>query len=292
MPLSSAQANIITTTGDLPINDHAALPSILHVQPTSQDGQYDFTVSPDHCVGPPGNVFLFGGAGLASAVAALEHHSKRRLICATAQYSSYARPGDQLSITTHVSAHGKQTSQMHARISKGDEDIILVTAALGDRDNWPEHQWAQVPDMLPPEQCEEWPLWPNQAGGLLERIEVKLEPGEIARLRRDGTVQPHGRLRYWLRPRGAVAIDTAFLAIAADFVPSGAAAAFGRLGGGNSLDNGLRIGTIVPTSWLMCEVDIDFALRGFAHGTIKIFAQSGHLLATGSQSLVLRFMDA
>lgn len=267
-----------------------APPSIMPLAP-QQDGYYHFTAAPEYCVGPPGNVFLFGGMGLASAVAAMEHRSGRHLICATAQYISYARAGDMLEISTTFAANGKQISQMQAHICKGDEAVLMVTAALGDRDGWPECQWSQAPDMLAPEQCEEWPLWPVQAGGLLDRLEVRLEPSEIARLKRKGHVQPHGRLRYWLRPRDNVAIDSAFLALAADFIPSGAAAAFDRLGGGNSLDNVLRIGRIWPTQWLKCEVEIDFAQRGFAHGSIKIYAESGQLLATGSQSLALRFLD-
>lgn len=264
-------------------------PSFMNIQTADGDGKFHFPVTADVCVGPPGNVFLFGGAGLASAVAAMEKHSGRPLICATAQYISYAREGDLLEISTQVVAHGKQISQMQAVLQKADEAIVMITATLGDRDGWPEHQWTQMPDMLPPEQCKIWQIWPIQAGGLLKRIEVRLEPSEIARLTRDGTVQPHGRLRYWMRASDAVEINAAFLALAADFVPAGAAAAFGLIGGGNSMDNVLRIGRIVPTKWLMCEAEIDMAQRGFAHGNIRIFAQSGELMATGSQSLALRF---
>ena len=46
-------------------------------------------VEPAICVGPPGNVFMFGGVGMASAVAALERTTGRPLICATAQYLGY-----------------------------------------------------------------------------------------------------------------------------------------------------------------------------------------------------------
>lgn len=264
-------------------------PSVMNVHAADGDGKFHFPVTEDFCVGPPGNVFLFGGAGLSSAVAAMEQHSGRPLICATAQYISYAREGDLLEIATQFAANGKQISQMQATLKNGDHAIIMVTATLGNRDGWTEHQWTQMPDVLPPEQCKEWPIWPIQAGGLLERIEVRLEPSEIARLTRDGKLQPHGRLRYWMRPNYAVRMDAAFLALAADFVPAGAAAAFGLIGGGNSMDNVLRIGRIVPTEWLMCEVEIDMVQRGFAHGNIRIFAQSGELMATGSQSLALRF---
>lgn len=266
--------------------------SITPLTYSSRDETYQLSVSPDLCVGLPGNIFLFGGAGLASAITAMEEDCGRRLICATAQYISYARSGDALDICTQTAANGKQITQMQARVRKGDETIIMVTAALGDREDWPEAQWTPSPDMLPPNQCDEWPIWPAQAGGLLERLEVRLEPSEIERLAQQAGVQQHGRLRYWLRPRDDMKIDAAFLAIAADFIPSGAAAAFGRLGGGNSLDNVLRIGALVPTNWLKCEIEMDFAQRGFASGVIKIYADNGQLVATGSQSLILRFLDA
>jgi acyl-CoA thioesterase len=95
----------------------------------------------------------------------------------------------------------------------------------------------------------------------------------------------------WMRTRDGAAVDAALLAVFADFVPSGLAAALGRTGGGNSLDNTLRICRIVPTGWVLCDVRIGAVARGFGHGAIYMYAEDGTLMASGSQSAILRFAE-
>ena len=77
----------------------------------------------------------------------------------------------------------------------------------------------------------------------------------------------------------------------ADYVPSGVGAALGRQGGGNSLDNTLRIRRIVPTRWVLCDIMIQGIHGGFAHGDMRLFAQDGELMAMASQSVIARTMD-
>ena len=81
------------------------------------------------------------------------------------------------------------------------------------------------------------------------------------------------------------------LAIMADHVPSGAGAALGRDAGGNSLDNTIRFLDPEPTEWVLGDITIIAAANGFAHGAIRLFAESGRLLATASQSMILRYRD-
>ena len=45
-----------------------------------------------------GGGFLFGGCGLGAAVAAMEGTSGRKAVWATAQYLSYAKPGEVMDI--------------------------------------------------------------------------------------------------------------------------------------------------------------------------------------------------
>ena len=84
-------------------------------------------------------------------------------------------------------------------------------------------------------------------------------------------------------------MDAALLALMGDFVPTGAGVSLGLDGGGNSLDNTLRLHAVVPTRWVLCDIQMDAAGRGFAHGHLRLFAEDGTLMATASQSLVLRY---
>ena len=51
----------------------------------------------------------------------------------------------------------------------------------------------------------------------------------------------------------------------------------------------LPICSIVPTRWVLCDIQLSAAQRGFVHGHLRLFAEDGTLMATASQSLVLRY---
>jgi hypothetical protein len=82
----------------------------------------------------------------------------------------------------------------------------------------------------------------------------------------------------------------ASLAILGDYVPFGIGQALGRMGGGNSLDNTLRVYRLVPTEWVLLDIRIDAVAHGFGHGTVHLWSQDGSLLASASQSTIVRMM--
>ena len=86
-------------------------------------------------------------------------------------------------------------------------------------------------------------------------------------------------------------VDAAALAVLGDFVPMGVGQALGIRGGGNSLDNTLRVVRLVPTEWVLLDIRVHAVERGFGHGLVHMFAEDGTLLATASQSCIVRFWD-
>ena len=98
-----------------------------------------------------------------------------------------------------------------------------------------------------------------------------------------------GRTIMWARiPDVFSDVDAATLAVLGDFVPMANGQALGVSGGGNSLDNTLRIVRLVPTKWVLLDIQIQGVERGFGHGTMNMFAEDGTLLATASQSVIAR----
>jgi acyl-CoA thioesterase II len=267
--------------------------TFLGVEPTVDPYRFRLPVTNRICVGPPGNVFLFGGAGLAAGVLAAERATGRGIVWASAQFVSYAREGQTLEISVSVVQTGRNVSQVGVALAESGNTILTVNAALGDRPGQPEAQWTPAPDMPPPADCAPWSLWPKQDGGasMNDRLEVRMLPGRHGAVPRDGTPSVDGRMRMWMRAPDTVTVDAAMLAIFADYVPSAVAAAFGRPGGGNSIDNNLRVLGIVPTRWVLCDVVIDAAARGFAHGDVRLFAEDGTLMGIGSQSMIVRFVE-
>lgn len=260
-----------------------------NLQPTHNPHRWYMPVDPGICVGPPGSLFMFGGVGMASAVAALERTTGRPLVCATAQYLGYARPGSIVDIDVLTPVEGKYNTQAQAKIHIDDQLIILVSAALGARPSELQQQWPEAPPAPPPLDCPVSEHW--RGDDLLHsRLEVRMVRGRRGP-DRVGNPDPEGRLQFWVRPRGDYPVDAAMLAIFGDFVPQGVGSALGLNAGGNSLDNTLRIHRIVPTQWTLCDITMSAVNGGFAHGALRLFAEDGTLMASASQSLILRVRE-
>ncbi|MDQ1397468.1 MAG: acyl-CoA thioesterase [Acidimicrobiaceae bacterium] len=240
----------------------------------------------------PGN-FLFGGCGLAAGIEALEAASGRRCIWATAQYLSYAPTGSTLDIEVILAVTGHQMTQARAVCRRDGNEILTVNAALGSRDLDVSGEWAARPDVPPPAEAPRRSMMPRnmpmqQKGTIMDRIEVRVASGrQFDEL--DGTPSDDGRSAMWARLPDVLEPSAAGLAVFGDFVPSGISQALGMPAGGNSLDNTLRVIQLVPTDWVLIDLRIQAVQRGFGHGIAHLWAEDGTLLATASQSAIVRF---
>jgi acyl-CoA thioesterase-2 len=265
-------------------------PLFFDLRATHNPHRWFMPLTPDVCVGRPGDMFMFGGVGLASAIGAMERTTGRPLIWATAQYLSYARPPNVVDLDVWTPAVGKHNTQARVVGHVGDKEIFTVNAALGARPSEISEQWLAMPDAPRPEDCDPGEHWRGADTGLHSRIEVRVVKGRYGG-DRAGNPEHDGRSLLWIRPRGRFAIDSSMLAIMADHVPSGIGNALGKNAGGNSLDNTLRIRRIVPTEWVLCDIRILGVHGGFGHGAMYLFAQDGELMATASQSLIVRVRE-
>lgn len=231
--------------------------------------------------------FLFGGAGLGAGIAALETVTRRPCTWATAQYLSYARLGERLDIDVTVAVEGSSVTQARAVCRVGDREVLTVNAALGDRAFDASGQFVQMPNAVPPDQSRPRTLRAAHANSIMEALDMRIAKGrDLDEL--DGTPSD-GRTIMWVRIKSLVdGIDSPALGILGDFVPMASGQAVGLRAGGNSLDNTIRFSRFVPTDWVLLDIQIESVQRGFAHGTIQMFAQDGTLLATASQSCIAR----
>ena len=95
---------------------------------------------------------MFGGAGLGACISALETVSQRNLVWATAQYLSFARTNELVTIDVTLVVNGPQITQGRAVARVGDREILTVNAALGDRNFDAAGQFAKMPQAPSPEQ--------------------------------------------------------------------------------------------------------------------------------------------
>jgi len=232
--------------------------------------------------------FLFGGCGLGAAISALEQTSGRECVWAAAQYLSYAKPGEVMDIDVTIAVDGHQITQARAVCHVGNREILTVNAALGHREMEHAGQWETMPGVRPPHECVEREWRMPAAGTINERLEQRMVKGR-ALTSLDGS-HGDGRTQLWARIPGVIeGVDATTLAILGDFVPMGVGQALGIRGGGNSLDNTLRVARLVPTEWVLLDIRVHAVERGFGHGLVHMFAEDGTLMATASQSCIVRF---
>ncbi len=254
---------------------------------TQSHNPYRWSMDVTQSVATTGN-FLFGGAGLGAAISAMEGTSERETVWATAQYLSYAKPGEVMDIDVTLAVVGHQMTQARAVCHVGNREILTVNAALGDRPMDLHGQFEQMPDVAPPDRCPERPFRGPIDGTINDKLDQRLAKGRpFDEL--DGT-PGDGQVLMWARiPDVIEGVDAAALAVLGDFVPMGVGQTLGVRGGGNSLDNTLRVVHLVPTEWVLLDIRVHAVERGFGHGLVHMFAQDGTLLATASQSCIVRF---
>jgi len=259
----------------------------LGLEPTHNPNRWYMPVGPGVSTG---HGFLFGGCGLAAAIEALEGTTGRPLIWATAQYLSYARPPSVMDVDVTVPVTGHAISQARAVAHVADTEILTVNAALGHRDIDAEGSWPSRPDVPSPEECRPRGFRMDVEDTIMRRLDVRLASArDIPDL--DGAPSPDGCSALWARIPELGDPSAAALAVLGDYVPFGIGQALGKPAGGNSLDNTLRIGRLVPTEWVLIDIRIDTVTNGFGHGHVYLWATDGTLMATASQSTIVRYWE-
>lgn len=253
------------------------------LEPTDDPMVWHLPIVPSLCSGLGA---LFGGCGLGACVEAIERVTGRPLVWATAQFLSYARPPHVLEITVNEVVRGHQISQARAVARVGNDEILTVNSALGARSVPHRGQWEIKPEVPEPDDCPPRPLEERHASTIMERLDTRMADGRTFE-ELDG-IPGTGRSALWVRMPGLLEMSSAALAIVGDYVPFGISQSLGAIAGGNSLDNTLRIATVVPTEWVLADIRVHAIESGFGHGLVHLWAQDGTLLGTASQSITVR----
>jgi len=256
----------------------------LGLEPTHNPYRWILPITQGICTG---HRFLFGGCGLGAALAALEGTTGRPVVWATAQYLSYAPAGQVLDLDVVVAVEGRKTTQARVTGHVGGTEILTVNAALGGRDHPAEQRFPDMPSVHPahvgPER-EPFSDTDSLSNRLDQRwaVPVGQEPGK-------GSIRfGPGRTALWTHMPGLTDGSAAGLAVLGDFVPMGISVALDEPTMSNSLDNTLRVFAAEPSEWFLLDINIEGVARGFGHGFVHIWSESGALLAIGSQSAMVR----
>jgi acyl-CoA thioesterase-2 len=222
---------------------------------------------------------LYGGTAIAASVVAMEAATQRPALWVTTQYISTARLGDLIECSTEIRANGRNITQVQVTGRTGDRILfVTVGATATPREDGLEGQYQAMPDVLPPESCEEMDFGNRDADfrGFIEQVEYRLVPS-------DG--RQDAPLMMWSRLRNGQPATNAAIAFMADMVPAGIARSARKLGGGTSLDNSLRFGrNLAQHEWVLLELCGLMAVGAHAHGIVNVWSRESEFLAAGSQS--------
>jgi acyl-CoA thioesterase len=233
--------------------------------------------------------FLFGGCGLAAGLVALEGASGRPTIWASAQYLSYAQLGAEVTVKTDLVVVGGHVTQARATAVVEGREILTVNAALGTGQLNAPTSWTVMPDVPGPGDCPPRSLPMVMGASIFQHVESRVALGRTFD-QLDGTPgSPVSAI--WSRVPGHFEPSAATLAIFGDYVSGGASQPLGQRTMGRSLDNTIRVATLEPTEWVLCEIQMHALSGGFAQGTAFLWSQSGTLLATASQSIASKIWE-
>ena len=255
------------------------------VHPTDDRLRWRFRVTPQLCSFQEN---LFGGVGLAAATEALEEVTGRPLLWASAQYLSFAKLNQVIDLEVKLVVEGHSTTQARVIASTDGVEILSINAALGRRSTPGAGSFAERPIVAPPKDCPPRIFRLSPEDTINEHIEMRVAAGRSWD-DLDGTANPLGRSALWARLPAVDNITAGTLAVLGDFVPYGMGQALGMKAGGSSLDNSIRVVRLVPTEWVLLDIRIHAIHAGFGHGLVHLWADDGTLMATASQTAVLRY---
>ena len=120
----------------------------------------------------------------------------------------------------------------------------------------------------------------------MSRLEMRLAKGRLVD-ELDGE-QGDGTSALWARLPDGLDESAAALAILGDYVPFGIGQALGAWAAATASTTPCGSARVVPTEWVLLDVRMHAVRNGFGHGLVHLWAEDGTLLATASQSTIVR----
>lgn len=257
--------------------------AFLGMRPAEAPGAWEVHLAERH-MNPVGA--LYGGTGIAVATRAMAELTGRLPAWITTRFLASARAGEVVRVVATVDAAGRRSSQVSVQGTTDDRVVFDVLGACGaGADDATTGQWVEMPEVPTPDDCPPLSRLPGVPPSFLDTLERRRAFGSVP-WEVDGPAS--SRLGLWTRVSGLPSTSPAMLAWLADCMPLGVGSALGRAPIGSSLDNTLRISGDQPGEWVLADIRPSASLRGYAHGDVLLWAEDGTLLATGSQTAVIR----
>jgi acyl-CoA thioesterase-2 len=200
---------------------------------------------------------------------------------------SQTQAGARIDWETETLAAGGRVSQLSV-VARVDGAVLFtgLGATAAPKPDGLDGQYLPMPMVAPPDYCPPLSHGPGTPAlrdrGFIRNLEYR-----EAEVLGDGA---HNGVLLWARRTDGSALTRAGIAYLADMVPMAVARAAGKLGAGFSLDNALRFAAVPPSEWVLLDLRGEVASAGYGHGSLTAWAPDGTLVATGSQSAMMKAM--
>ncbi|MEB3369668.1 thioesterase family protein [Saccharopolyspora mangrovi] len=177
-----------------------------------RDGVYSSTLDTDWSIGKnPHGGYMMALLTKAALTTAGRSHP---LVVST----HFLRSPDvgEVELHTEQVKRGRLFSTVHARLVQGGKPCVEVTVTAGEISG-AAHEWeaAGQPPIKPLDECGD--LRSSAEGGLLDHLEIRLDPETAALLR--GETSGGGEVRGWMRLTDGTDFDPLSLIVAVDMLP-------------------------------------------------------------------------
>jgi acyl-CoA thioesterase len=227
-----------------------------------------------------------GGYLMSVATRAMEAESgNRRLISTTGHYLNPTGPGP-ISIEVATLKQGRSLSMMRARISRGEKQLLTVTAVFADPER-PVYEGdlilADPPDLPAPADCvpaepsDTAPLPPPFTG----KVELRIHPEDANALFGDKTGVPV--MRGWFRLKDGEPLDAHAVVMASDSLPPAIFNSNLPVGWTPTVDLSVQVRNPAPTGWLACRFTTRVVTDGLMEEDGQIWDESGRPVAISRQ---------
>ncbi|MCH9670018.1 MAG: thioesterase family protein [Gammaproteobacteria bacterium] len=248
---------------------------------TSDPDVWDLPVERAICGGRDS---IFGGVALGAAIEVAEARTGRPATWSTCQFLRPAHVGQTVRLRIEVSAQGRAVSHTRVIGVADGKEVFISLVSVGERDFPATGVWATKPDVPGPEGLPSRYILASNKGGFREQIDERAvtdDPNGIMRT-------PDGRCALWITMPGGIPACAGALALIGDEVSTGTSAVMEPDMQAPSIDNTLRIVQPAQCDWVLADVELRAAARGFAHGIVNLWSPTGQLLGIATQTGALR----
>jgi acyl-CoA thioesterase-2 len=255
----------------------ARLIEFLMLRRDKQADHWTFAAQPRFC---SGDGRLFGGVGVAAAVAAAEATVGAPLNWASARFLRPIGVGEAISISVDTTDDGRRVTQARVVTNVHGRPAVEMLCALGANGSSGHFVSVSPADVPPPDECPPRQYRHPAPDSIATTLDVRVAP-LLSDERPRTTV-------LWARIPDLVEPSAGLMAILADHVPFAVMRTHPDVERVSSIDNGLRIVQRRFSPWTQLDVSVDAIAGGLAHGSVRVWSQDGQLLALAAQTVLVR----